>query len=65
MNFRVDPIDERGVFDHDFYCSEGYKKQLDALLSYLKAEGFENNKEEFHIKFNKHCWVCVPTYKKQ
>lgn len=64
MHFRVDPIDERGVFDHDFYSSEEYKKEVDKLLYYLKIEGFETKKEEFSIRFNNHDWLCIPKLKK-
>lgn len=64
MNFRIDPIDEKGVFDHDFYASEDYQKYVDKLLLYLNIEGFEAKEEEFHIKFLDHDWLCRPPHLK-
>lgn len=60
MNFRIDPVDSKGVFDHDFYASDDYSKHVESLHKYLKLEGFDSITEEFHIKFNDHDWLCKP-----
>lgn len=65
MNFRVDPVDNKGVFDHDFYSSEEYSSHVESLLKYLKLEGFDLKNEEFHITFNNHDWLCKPQHSKK
>lgn len=60
MGFRIDPVDERGVFDHDFYTSENYKAEVRVLLDYLKAEGFEQKMEPFTITVRGRTWTVKP-----
>jgi len=60
MNFRVDPIDANGVFDHDFYTSDEYQEHVSRLKNYLIAEGFENFEEPFRITYFGHEYVCKP-----
>lgn len=64
MDFRIDPIDERGVFDHDFYSSEEYASVVNSLVKYLKLEGFDQKTEEFPIEYFKRTWICKPRNKK-
>lgn len=64
MNFRIDPVDERGVFDHDFYSSEEYTNVVTCLRKYLEAEGFEGKDKEFQIKFYNRLWLCKPIKRK-
>lgn len=64
MNFRIDPVDERGVFDHDFYSSEEYTNVVACLRRYLEAEGFELKEKEFQIKFHNRAWLCKPVKRK-
>jgi hypothetical protein len=58
MNFRIDPIDSNGVFDHDFYTSTEYTEHVNKLKAYLTSEGFENFEEQFRISFYGHEYVC-------
>lgn len=58
MGFRIDPVDEKGVFDHDFYSSEDYSLYVKKLEQYLKEEGFEHKDDQFCINFLNHAWVC-------
>jgi hypothetical protein len=60
MGFRIDPVDERGVFDHDFYTSENYKAEVKVLLDYLIAEGFELKTEPFPITVRGRDWLVKP-----
>lgn len=57
---RIDPLDERGSFDHDFYGSEEYASYVNTLRKYLKDEGFDTLDEEFVIKMLNHTWSCKP-----
>lgn len=54
--FRIDPIDEEGKVDLDFFASEEYKKESEILSNYLKVEGFENKEGRFYIEFNGRSW---------
>ena len=58
--FRIDPLNEHGTFDHSFYESEEYAREVNALKRYLKEEGFDNLEEEFVLTFNKRTWACKP-----
>lgn len=60
MNYRIDPIDEKGKFDHEFYESEEYNSHVDKLKHYLNTEGFNGSKEKFVITFNGHQYECKP-----
>lgn len=60
MGFRIDPTDERGVFDHDFYTSENYKAEVRVLLDYLVAEGFDQKTEPFSIMIRNRTWLVKP-----
>jgi hypothetical protein len=60
MGFRIDPIDEGGVFDHDFYTSKEYAPEVAILKAYLQAEGFENKEEEFSIMIKGRTWLVKP-----
>lgn len=65
MGFRIDPIDERGVFDHDFYTSEQYSKEVEILKMYLENEGFDVKKEPFSITIKNRTWYIKPTTSKK
>ena len=60
MDFKIEPIDENGILDHDFYSSEEYSEKLSILKNYLELEGFKSLTEEFSIRLNKHSWRCKP-----
>ena len=60
MNFRIDPVDEKGVFDHDYYSSPEYNSHVKILKKYLKDEGFDSKTERFPISFLNHEWVIAP-----
>lgn len=62
MGFRIDPVDERGVFDHDFYTSENYQKEVKILTNYLLAEGFESKTEPFPITVKGRDWFVKPQF---
>ncbi len=38
--YRIDPINENGKFDFDFYSRSDYKNKREIIVSYLKEEGF-------------------------
>jgi hypothetical protein len=59
-SFAVSPVDERGVFDHDFFCSEDYEKETDVVRQYLKDEGFDSKSETFFIILRNRSWQCTP-----
>jgi hypothetical protein len=61
MDFRIDPVDERGVFDHDFYTSENYAGEVNILKNYLILEGFDSLKEEFSITIKNRTWLVKPS----
>ena len=63
MDFRIDPVDERGVFDHDFYTSENYTNEVNILKKYLMLEGFDTLEGEFSITIRDRTWLVVPTNK--
>jgi hypothetical protein len=63
MDFRIDPVDERGVFDHDFYTSENYAAEVNILKKYLMLEGFDTMEGEFPITIRDRAWLVVPTNK--
>ena len=60
MGFRIDPIDEGGVFDHDFYTSENYSNEVKTLTAYLEAEGFDSKTEPFSITVQGRTWLVKP-----
>jgi len=61
MGFRIDPIDERGVFDHDFYTSEHYSKEVDVVKNYLELEGFNVKTDAFSITIRNRTWYVKPS----
>ena len=65
MSFRIDPVDEKGVFDHDYYSSPEYSSHVKILKQYLKDEGFESKTERFSISFLNREWVCAPIVNKK
>jgi hypothetical protein len=65
MEFRVDPVNENGIFDHDFYSSQEYTAEVEVLRKYLKLEGFDVKEGEFNISFNKRTWLCKPVKTKK
>jgi hypothetical protein len=40
FKYRIDPIDENGKFDFDFYSRKDYSEKRNCILKYLKEEGF-------------------------
>ena len=60
MGFRIDPVDEGGVFDHDFYTSENYTNEVKTLMYYLEAEGFNRKQEPFSIMVQGRTWLVKP-----
>ena len=60
MDFKIEPIDENGILDHDFYSSEDYSEKLDHVKSYLELEGFKTMTKEFSIRLNHRTWKCKP-----
>jgi hypothetical protein len=67
MDFKIEPIDENGILDYDFYSSKECDSALEIVKTYLSLEGFNslNMEREFTITINKRSWRCKPnTYKK-
>jgi hypothetical protein len=60
MSYRIDPLNEQGKFDHEFYESEEYKDHVSKLKQYLSLEGFDNSAKTFTIRFNGHQYECKP-----
>lgn len=60
MDFKIEPIDENGILDHDFYSSEEYADKLNNLKAYLELEGFKSLTDEFSIRLNQRTWKCKP-----
>jgi hypothetical protein len=65
FKYRIDPLDENGKFDFDFYGKSDYKNKKEYIIKYLEVEGFFE-KEGTYIFYNqKECdlpycwWVCV------
>ncbi len=54
MEYRIDPINEKGVFDINFFKSEEYNDHVLKLKEYLKLEGFNEYQKPFVISFNGH-----------
>ena len=60
MKFKIEPIDENGILDHDFYSSEEYSEELNRIRVYLDLEGFDSQTNEFSICLNNRTWKCKP-----
>ena len=56
--YRLDPLDEGGKFDLDFFSSPEYKKEGQLLVDYLIDEGFEED-GNYVIKFKGRTWEVV------
>lgn len=54
--FRIDPINEDGSFDTDFYSSYDYTSFRKALERYLKQEGFTEIEEPIKFSFANRLW---------
>ena len=61
---RIDPLREDGTVDTAFFGSEDYKKYVERLRWYLKAEGFDTLDERIIIKMFDHTWYVEPYTKK-
>jgi hypothetical protein len=60
MFYRIDPINEKGKFDLEFYESEEYNEHIEKLKHYLNSEGFNTISKSFIINFNGHQYECKP-----
>ena len=60
MGFRIDPINENGIFDHDFYSSDIYSREVEILKIYLLAEGFDLKEDQFSICYRNRHWLVKP-----
>jgi hypothetical protein len=60
MGFRIDPINEHGIFDHDFYASDIYSNEVEILKNYLYAEGFDQKEDQFSICYRNRSWLVKP-----
>jgi hypothetical protein len=67
MDFKIEPIDENGILDHDFYSSKECDLAIEIVKNYLDLEGFNclNTEKEFIITINKQSWKCKPNIHKK
>jgi hypothetical protein len=40
FKYRIDPIDENGKFDFDYYSRKDYSDKKRSIIKYLEEEGF-------------------------
>lgn len=59
--FKIEPIDNEGKLDFDFFSSEDYKSESNNLSNYLKREGFDEQEGKFYIEFRGRSWEVLIT----